>query len=388
MAKLSANGSALLFASFLGGSESEVGNDVALDAAGNVYVTGQTYSADFTTTPGAFDRVWGGDTMIFWGDAFVAKLDARRHGAAARPAGAAAGGAGAAEPGRGRRGRAAGDVRLGRRGGRGLVHDPGRRDLRLRRAADPEREHRRLAVHDQLAARRNGTGSGACARVNAEGTPGAWSAVRAITVQSTPPPPPPPVPGAPSLASPADGAQVTQPFTFDWGDVADAAWYVIEADDSASFAAPLVWAATTTPSQLATNSLPNGTLFWRVRAFNSDGVGGPLSAVRTVAVQSSAPPSGSLPAPALLSPASDARFSPGQSITFDWGDVAGAASYTIQIDDSESFSAPQTANQTLAFSQLTTSTLPTRRMWWRVRANDGSGGAGAWSAARRFEVKN
>jgi predicted phage tail protein len=224
--------------------------------------------------------------------------------------------------------------------------------------------------------------------VNGEGTPGAWSAVRAISVQSAPPPPPPPVPAAPSLVSPADGASVASALTFDWSDVAAAAWYVIEVDDSASFAAPLVWAATTTPSSLATNSLPGGTLFWRVRAFNSDGIGGPYSGVRTIAVGSSAPPSGPLPAPALLSPASSARFSPGQSITFDWGDVAGAASYTIQIDDSESFSAPQTVNQTLAFSQLTTSTLPTRRMWWRVRANDGSGGAGAWSAARRFEVKN
>jgi hypothetical protein len=26
-------------------------------------------------------------------------------------------------------------------------------------------------------------------------------------------------------------------------------------------------------------------------------------------------------------------------------------------------------------------------MWWRVRANDGSGAPGAWSAVRRFEVK-
>ena len=52
MAKLNATGSALTFATFLGGSESEGGNDVALDAAGNVYLTGHTYSADFTTTAG------------------------------------------------------------------------------------------------------------------------------------------------------------------------------------------------------------------------------------------------------------------------------------------------------------------------------------------------
>jgi predicted phage tail protein len=225
--------------------------------------------------------------------------------------------------------------------------------------------------------------------VNSAGSPGAWSAVRRISVQSTPPPPPPPTPGSPSLTSPAAGAQVTQPFTFDWSDVANAAWYTIEVDDASSFAAPLIWAATTTPSQLATNSLPNGTLFWRVRAFNSDGVGGPYSAVRTVSVGSTAPPpAGSLPAPAQASPAADAQFSPGQQIVFDWGDVGGAATYTIQIDDSSSFSAPLTVSSTVAFSQLTTSSLPTTRMWWRVRANDGSGAAGAWSGARRFEVKN
>jgi predicted phage tail protein len=212
--------------------------------------------------------------------------------------------------------------------------------------------------------------------------------VGTIKVQSTAPPPPPPTPGSPSLTSPAAGAQVTQPFTFDWSDVAAAAWYTIEVDDSSTFAAPLVWAAKTTPSQLATNSLPNGTLFWRVRAFNSDGVGGPYSAVRTVQVGATAPPPpGSLAAPSLASPANDARFSPGQEIAFDWGDVAGAASYTSQIDDSQSFSAPLTGGDTVVFSQFSTSTLPTTRMWWRVRANDGSGAPGARSAVRRVEVK-
>jgi hypothetical protein len=95
-----------------------------------------------------------------------------------------------------------------------------------------------------------------------------------------------------------------------------------------------------------------------------------------------------LPAPTQLSPPDDARFPPGATITFDWSDVGGAASYTIQIDDSESFSAPFRVNETVAPSQYTTSTLPTTRMWWRVRANDGSGVAGSWSGARRFELKD
>jgi hypothetical protein len=102
------------------------------------------------------------------------------------------------------------------------------------------------------------------------------------------------------------------------------------------------------------------------------------------------PPAGSgpLPAPSLQSPANDARFSPGQSITFDWSDVTGAASYTIQIDTSETFSAPFTVEQTITISRFTTSSLPTTRFWWRVRANDGSGTPGAWSSARRVEVKD
>ena len=388
VAKLNATGSALTFASFLGGSESEGGDDVALDPAGNVYLTGHTYSADFTTTAGAFDRTWGGDTLIFWGDAFVAKLDTNSTAppppppapppaapALVSPADAAV----SSQP-----------VAFDWTDVAGAVSYTIQVDEISQFGAPLIMSSNTTASQLTTSSLPDGNWFWRVRGVNSEGSPGAWSAVRRIQVQSAPPPPPPPTPGTPSLVSPANDAQVTQPFTFDWSDVGAAAWYVIEVDDASSFAAPLVFAATTTPSQLSVSSLPNGTLFWRVRAFNSDGIGGPVSAVRTVRVQSTAPPppSGSLPAPALLSPGSDARFAPGQQIVFDWGDVAGAATYTIQIDDSQSFSAPLTVGQTLAFSQLTTSSLPTRRMWWRVRANDGTGAAGAWSGARRFEVKN
>jgi hypothetical protein len=98
-------------------------------------------------------------------------------------------------------------------------------------------------------------------------------------------------------------------------------------------------------------------------------------------------PTPGLAAPSLISPAADARFAPGTNITFDWSDVAGATSYTIQIDDQDTFSSPLIVNQTVAASQFSTSTLPTLRMWWRVRANN-AGGSGPWSAVRRFEIRN
>ena len=74
VAKINPSGSALLYSSYLGGSSQEFGSQIAVDSAGNAYVTGQTLSTDFPTTPGAFQRVCGGrSTGCF--DAFVAKIN-------------------------------------------------------------------------------------------------------------------------------------------------------------------------------------------------------------------------------------------------------------------------------------------------------------------------
>jgi len=112
-----------------------------------------------------------------------------------------------------------------------------------------------------------------------------------------------------------------------------------------------------------------------------------ISANLTVTAGAPPSPTPGLPAPSLISPPADARFAPGTNITFDWSDVTGATSYTIQIDDRDTFPSPFIVNQTVATSQFSTSTLPTLTMWWRVRANN-AGGSGPWSAIRRFEVKN
>ena len=54
--KLNADGSGLVFSSYLGGSGSDEAHAIALDASGNAYVTGFTLSADFPTTAGAFQQ--------------------------------------------------------------------------------------------------------------------------------------------------------------------------------------------------------------------------------------------------------------------------------------------------------------------------------------------
>ena len=72
--ELSANGSALVYSTYIGGVNSDGGDDIAVDPANDVYVAGHTYSLDFPATVGAFDTVFNGDVSIFWGDAFIVKV--------------------------------------------------------------------------------------------------------------------------------------------------------------------------------------------------------------------------------------------------------------------------------------------------------------------------
>ena len=87
-------------------------------------------------------------------------------------------------------------------------------------------------------------------------------------------------------------------------------------------------------------------------------------------------------APTLVAPAANAT--PAQPVAFDWTDVTNAASYEIQIDDSSTMSAPFVASATVAASQTTIGSLPAQQLWWRVRARNSAGVAGAFSSTRSF----
>lgn len=74
--KLNANGTALVYSTFLGGNGRDGGHSIAVDTSGNAYVTGDTSSQDFPTTPGAFQRECKLFDVTTCESAFVTKLDA------------------------------------------------------------------------------------------------------------------------------------------------------------------------------------------------------------------------------------------------------------------------------------------------------------------------
>jgi len=63
--KLNSAGSTLLFSTFVGGTSSEYRFEVAVDASGNMYVSGDTFSSDFPTTVSAYDASHNGGLDVF-----------------------------------------------------------------------------------------------------------------------------------------------------------------------------------------------------------------------------------------------------------------------------------------------------------------------------------
>jgi hypothetical protein len=69
--KLNPAGSALVYSTYLGGSETDGGAGIAIDSMGNAYVIGSTTSINFPVTSGAFQTTLGSSS----GNAFVTEID-------------------------------------------------------------------------------------------------------------------------------------------------------------------------------------------------------------------------------------------------------------------------------------------------------------------------
>lgn len=71
VSKLNAEGTALVYSTYLGGTNSDAGNGIAVDTGGNAYVTGTTDSINFPVNAGAFQQ----NNTSFFSLGFVSKLN-------------------------------------------------------------------------------------------------------------------------------------------------------------------------------------------------------------------------------------------------------------------------------------------------------------------------
>jgi hypothetical protein len=75
LTKLNADGSALIYSSYLGGSGYDEGFGVSVDSMGHAYVSGRTTSTNFPVKNAFQPAFGGGDVQMMGSDAFVAKFD-------------------------------------------------------------------------------------------------------------------------------------------------------------------------------------------------------------------------------------------------------------------------------------------------------------------------
>ena len=248
LTKLNPAGSALVYSTYIGGSDFDSGGGVTVDGAGNAYVAGGTPSADFPTTAGAYDTTFNN------GDAFVTKFNPAGSalvystfiGGSASDSSAASssmrrathgstGGTNSADfpvtAGRRRTARSTAvggrDHRRAERRRLGAASSRHTSAARSRRAA-PTSPATRPATSTSPASRSRRTSRPRSARSTVCATAicrssGATPSSRSSTINATAstPPAPPAVPAAPTLLSPSNASSQPQPITFDWSDVAE-----------------------------------------------------------------------------------------------------------------------------------------------------------------------
>jgi len=181
----------------------------------------------------------------------------------------------------------------------------------------------------------------------------------------------------PILRSPADGAKVSLPITFDWDDVDGASSYnvfvITPARDES-----LNLIGTTTKSEFTATTLPTGVTSWFVQATGA-GCTGTESARNglTIVTSSSCPTTG----PTLASPANNTTVTT-NPVDFDWNDVTGATSYRLIVSFNDGSPTPIASTSDSHFS----ATLPSGVYTWHVDAIFGTACPSVSSSSFSFTV--
>ena len=215
---------------------------------------------------------------------------------------------------------------------------------------------------------------------NSAGQYSSWSLTRSFRIAMLPP----------VLTAPTSGTSLlTNRPTFDWGDVAGATGYTIQAAPVSTFAGTLTLNTTATGSSYtAIKDLPaNKTIYWRVR---SNGTNGPSAWSSVFTLTTANVPS----IPALVAPTENLLISTTLAPKLDWGNSTVPAGvtfdhYHVQVATDTAFSniITETDKAGIASSEYIVPTLiPNTKYYWRVNSFNSVGQYSSWSLTRSFRI--
>ncbi len=191
-------------------------------------------------------------------------------------------------------------------------------------------------------------------------------------------------PPTPALLSPANGAVVPSLPAFAWYPSRGAHHYEFQVSADAGFNSPVLGYGNDrffTGNTRATlkKTIPNGTLWWRVRAATEAGAVSPWSAVRSVKKAWTS-------APTLLSPAYDATLTyPSSPFKLSWSPTPGAAKYVVTLATDPALGSPVwTPVETAAAQFSRAPALAPGRYYWGVTPIDAQGNSGKPSSVGTF----
>jgi hypothetical protein len=195
---------------------------------------------------------------------------------------------------------------------------------------------------------------------------------------------------APSLLTPANGANVQQVPALTWSAVSGAVEYEYQLAANAGFDSIVIGSGiglgtSTTYNQAAALSRPltDGTYYWRVRALTKTKEPGPWSATRTLL-------KGWTQQPQLLEPAEGEQITwPTKPLILGWSAVDSATEYIVTIASDRELSnivlgsatSPQKTSGTV---YALPGTLPAGQYYWAITPIDVEGHRGARSAIKTF----
>jgi predicted phage tail protein len=208
--------------------------------------------------------------------------------------------------------------------------------------------------------------------LNSFGTPGGWSVVWLVSVDTQPP-------AAPKLDKPADLSSSRGVPNLYWLASSSAKYYRLRLTDTVGNT--LYTSASLTVLNHRPPEQPLGVLLWQVQASDPAGNWSAWSAPRSLLIQPAIPAM-----PILLTPNNGLAMM-GRTPTLDWKDVSWATNYEFQVSKTDTFKSIIQGGTTPS-SQFTLISLEDGKYYWRARGINVDGEYGKWSAYRYFIIDN